>query len=35
MVYKLATLRVPKGWNQKKAARKGRAWGRFRNVEYY
>lgn len=34
-VYRLATLRVPKGWNQKKAARKGRAWGKFRNVQYF
>lgn len=34
-VYKKATLYVPKGWKQKQASKKGAAWGKFENIEYY
>lgn len=34
-VYENAILRVPKGWTQKKAAKVGPAWGRFKNIRYY
>lgn len=34
-VYENAVLIVPKGWKQKKAAKVGPAWGRFKNIRYY
>ena len=34
-VYENAVLNVPKGWKQKKAAKIGPAWGKFKQVVYY
>lgn len=34
-VYENAVLIVPKGWKQKKAAKVGSAWRRFKNIRYY
>ena len=34
-VYENAVLIVPKGWKQKKAAKVGPAWRRFKNIRYY
>ena len=34
-VYENAVLIVPKGWKQKKAAKIGPAWRRFKNIRFY
>ena len=34
-VYENAVLIVPKGWKQRKAAKVGPAWRRFKNIRYY
>ena len=33
-VYENAVLIVPKGWKQKKAAKIGSAWGKFKNIKH-